>query len=55
MPKDTFLDRPWTQSDNPKTAVWEYLQKRSDFEVDKLLEDKLMISVAPNGYLKKIA
>ena len=29
MPKDTFLDRPWTQSDNPKTAVWEYLQKRS--------------------------
>jgi len=35
MPADMFTDRPWGVGDNPKTAVWEYLEKHPEFEVDK--------------------
>ena len=55
MPEETFQDRPWAPNNSPKTAVWEYLKKHPEFEADKIMDDKLMISVAPNGYLKKIS
>lgn len=55
MPKDMFQDRPWGPGDNPKTAVWEYLTTHPEFEVDKSIDHKLLISVAPDGYLKRVA
>ncbi|MDP1774125.1 MAG: cephalosporin hydroxylase family protein [Methylobacter sp.] len=55
MPADMFLDRPWGPSDNPKTAVWEYLKTHSEFEIDKSIHQKLLITVAPDGYLKRIS
>lgn len=54
MPKDLFQDRPWGPGDNPKTAVWEYLSTHAEFEIDKSINHKLLISVAPDGYLKRI-
>ena len=54
MPDDLFPDRPWSQGDNPKTAVWEYLKNNSDFEIDKSIHDKLLITVAHDGYLKRM-
>ena len=54
MHKDMFPDRPWGPSNNPKTAVWEYLKTRPEFEIDKSIQHKLMITVAPDGYLKRI-
>lgn len=54
MPKGFFKDRPWDVSNNPKTAVWEYLKKHPEFEIDKSIQDKLLITVAPDGYLKRI-
>jgi cephalosporin hydroxylase len=54
MPKAMFPDRPWGPGDNPKTAVWEYLKTHSEFEIDKNIDHKLLISVAPDGYLKRI-
>lgn len=47
-------ERSWGKGNNPKTAVSEYLESNSDFEVDKSIDSKLLISVAPDGYLKKI-
>ena len=38
MPEDMFPDRPWGPSDNPKTAVWEYLKTHSEFEIDKSIQ-----------------
>jgi cephalosporin hydroxylase len=38
---------------NPKTAVWEYLKTHPEFEIDKTIQHKLLITVAPDGYLKK--
>jgi len=54
MPKSMFPDRPWGPGNNPKTAVREYLKTHSEFEIDKQIQNKLLITVAPDGYLKKI-
>lgn len=54
MPAGSFPERPWDKNDNPKTAVWEFLKKNDRFVIDKDIENKLLISVAPDGYLKCI-
>ncbi|GGU65735.1 cephalosporin hydroxylase [Pseudomonas laurentiana] len=54
MPADAFPDRPWGPGDNPKTAVWAYLEENGDFEIDQQMNDKLLISVAPDGYLRRV-
>jgi len=54
MPEDMFPDRPWKPGDNPKTAVWEYLESHPEFEIDKSVQHKLLITVAPDGYLKRV-
>jgi len=54
MPIEMFSDRPWGPNNNPKTAVWEYLKTHPEFEIDKQIPNKLLITVAPDGYLKRI-
>ncbi len=66
LPAAMFPDRPWGPGNNPKTAVWEYVgqleTKERDggdgrpprFEIDKGIEHKLLITVAPDGYLKRV-
>ena len=54
MPKEMFPDRPWGSGNNPKTAVWEYLKAHAEFEIDKSIQYKLAITVAPDGYLKRV-
>ncbi|SOC16724.1 cephalosporin hydroxylase family protein [Thalassospira xiamenensis] len=53
LPKGGFSDRPWGPGDNPKTAVWEYIKSNPNFEIDTTLENKLLLTVAPDGYLKR--
>jgi len=54
MPAEMFPDRPWGPGNNPKTAVHEYLKSHPEFEIDKHIDHKLLISVAPDGYLKRV-
>ncbi len=54
MPASMFPDRPWGPGDNPKTAVWEYLKTHPEFEVDRSIQNRLLITVAPDGYLKRV-
>lgn len=54
MPKEMFPDRPWGPGNNPKTAVWAYLKTHPEFEIDKSIQHKLLITVAPEGYLKRV-
>lgn len=54
VPADVFADRPWSPGNNPKTAVWEYLKSHPEFEIDKQIDCKLLISVAPDGYLRRV-
>jgi cephalosporin hydroxylase len=54
LPAGTHPDRPWNVGNNPKTAVWEYLKSHPEFEIDKEMDNKLLISVAPDGFLKRV-
>ena len=54
MPEESFPNRPWGKGNNPKTAVWEFLKENDDFEINKDIENKILITVAPDGYLKKV-
>jgi cephalosporin hydroxylase len=51
MPEGTFPDRPWGPGNNPKTAVREYLKTHLEFEIDKNIQNKMLITTAPDGYL----
>ena len=67
LPDEMFPDRSWGKGNNPKTAVREYLRRLKEegrkaadgaplhFEIDKMIENKLLITVAPDGYLKRVA
>jgi cephalosporin hydroxylase len=67
LPDAMFPDRPWAKGNNPKTAVWEYLRRLEGekrvavdgeplmLEIDTSIENKLLITVAPDGYLRRIS
>jgi cephalosporin hydroxylase len=52
MPDSAFPNRPWGRGNNPKTAVQAFLDTNDRFEVDREIEQKLLLTVAPGGYLK---
>lgn len=52
MPANAFPDRPWGPGDNPMTAVARYLEETDRFETDRAIDDRLLVSVAPGGYLR---
>ncbi len=54
MPKDSFPDRPWGQGNNPKTAAKKFLSNHPEFIIDKSIQNKLQITVSPDGYLLRI-
>jgi cephalosporin hydroxylase len=66
LPDEMFPDRPWGRGNNPKTAVWEYMGRLANegrkafdgnplvLQIDKDLESKLLITVAPDGYLRRV-
>jgi len=49
---DLFSNSPWGKNNNPKTAVWEFLKRNNRFVIDTDFEEKLLITSAPDGYLK---
>jgi cephalosporin hydroxylase len=53
MPQGFYPDRMWDRGNNPKTAIREFLGESSDFEVDLNYQDKLLITVCPEGFLRK--
>lgn len=56
MPDDyVWTERPWGKGNNPKTAVWEYLRSHPEFQIDKSVEDKLLVTSAPDGFLRRVA
>jgi cephalosporin hydroxylase len=66
LDEDAFRDRPWGRGNNPMTAVQRYLSflaagerfgadgKKLDFEIDERIDAKLLVSVAPSGYLRRV-
>ena len=54
MPKGSNKNRPWDKGNNPLTAVKKFLGEHKNFAVDEDMEDKLLMTVAPGGFLKRI-
>lgn len=54
LPKELSMDRPWEKGNNPMTAVEEWLGNHPEFKIDCNIDNKLLISMAPKGFLKKI-
>jgi cephalosporin hydroxylase len=54
LPPDAYPDRPWSPGNSPKSAVRKYLRNHPEFVDDETLDHKLLISVAPGGYLRRI-
>ncbi|MNW48568.1 Rhamnosyl O-methyltransferase precursor [compost metagenome] len=55
MPDHFFGNHPWKKGNSPKSAVRQFLQENKRFTVDASIENKLLITVAPGGYLKCIS
>ena len=55
LPDGAFSDRPWGKGNNAKTAVWDFVNRHPEFEIDKSIQHKLLITVAPDGYLKRVS
>jgi cephalosporin hydroxylase len=55
MPKSMYPDRPWGPGDNPKTAVHKFVQENPAFTIDRSWQQKLMLTVASDGYLKRLS
>ena len=65
LPADQFGDRHWGPGNNPKTALREYLRRLREegrlaadgeplaYVVDERIESKLLVTVAPEGYLRR--
>ena len=54
MASDFSNNRPWNRRNSPKTAINKFLKKEDKFIVDKSIDNKLLISMAPGGFLKKV-
>lgn len=55
MPASLFPDRPWGHGNNPKTAVHAFLATHPEFAIDPDIHNKLLITVAPEGYLRRVS
>jgi cephalosporin hydroxylase len=67
LPAEAVPDRPWAPGNSPKTAAHEFLRRLRDegrvasdglplqLEIDPVIEGKLLLTVAPDGYLKRPA
>jgi len=53
MPNSFYPDREWNNKNNPMTAINEFLKTNNNFFIDHEIDNKLMISMAKNGFLKK--
>ena len=52
VPEEYNKNRSWGINNNPKTAVKQFLKKNDRFKIDKKIEEKLLFTAAPSGYLK---
>lgn len=51
---DLYPNRSWSVGNNPKTAVHAFLREDDRFEIDRDVEAKILITVAPDGYLRRV-
>lgn len=55
LPSEMYPDRSWGPGNSPQSAVHAYLKSHPEFEIDHAMDNKLLISVAPKGYLRRVS
>lgn len=53
LPDRFHEGRPWAAGRGPKVAVHDFLATHPEFHIDRSYEDKLLVTVAPDGFLKR--
>ena len=54
LPGEMYPDRTWGPGNSPQSAVHAFLKTRDNFVIDESIDNKLLISVAPKGYLRRV-
>jgi cephalosporin hydroxylase len=54
LPEEYFENRPWGKNDNPRIALRQFLRVNHRFQIDRKITNKLLITAAPDGYLKRV-
>lgn len=54
MPPQLHVSRPWGPGNNPATAVKEFLSETDRFAVDEKIDQRLLFSCHPGGYLQAV-
>ena len=54
IPKQKHRKRNWSKGNNPKIALTEFLKTNKDFQIDKKINFKQLLTNNPSGYLKKV-
>jgi len=54
LPRQDHRSRPWGPGNNPATALKEFLHNRPEFKADREIDNKLLISSSPGGYLRRL-
>lgn len=53
MPDGYFAGKPYGKGNNPGTAVREFLATHDHFDVDHDIEDRVLMTLAPGGFLRR--
>jgi cephalosporin hydroxylase len=54
MAVESFADRPWRPGNSPLSALREWLPRHPEFEIDRSIDERLLVSVAPEGYVRRL-
>jgi cephalosporin hydroxylase len=54
IPPQLHRTRPWGPGNNPATAVKEFLSENDRFVVDEKIDQRLLLSCHPGGYLQAV-
>ena len=54
IPPQAHRPRPWGPGDNPGTALRAWLDETDGFEPDAFVNDKLLLTATPGGYLRRV-
>lgn len=54
IPAQLHRSRPWGPGNNPATAVKEFLAETDRFAVDEKIDERLLLSCHPGGYLQAV-
>ncbi len=54
LPAGMFHGKPYGRGNNPATAVAEFLDQDARFEVDGDIEDRVIMTLSPGGFLKRV-